>query len=143
MTGWVLHGPMTIAHSDGFTVKIKNWDGGWADTNPDLAELYLKDGTPAQIDENGYPVGHGSDGGFPPFTGTHLYIPQVGTVGGAVEGNNITITITWSNMNPKVASANIYTGSIDNNGVASGSSVNTQNHIKDPWHIVEHFVIGS
>jgi hypothetical protein len=55
-TSWVLHGPVTVQHSDGFTIKISNWNGASADSTPDAATLYLQNGSPAQIDAKGYPV---------------------------------------------------------------------------------------
>jgi hypothetical protein len=140
MSNWGYSGPVTIAHQDGYTVKIAQWNGVTASDTPRNASLFMPDGHPATIDENGYPSGDGVDNGpFPPFTGANVDSPEQGTASGWIQGNNINITVEWLDLNPKVASANVYTGTIDANGVASGSCLNTQNRIRTNWHIVEHF----
>lgn len=141
--GWGHNGPLTIAHSDGVTVKLAQWSGITAGDSAESAELFLKDGKPALIDENGYPIGESvDDGPFPPFTGTHIASPQTGSPSGFIQGSQIHITVEWDDLNPKIASANVYTGTIANNGAASGTCLNTQNRITTGWHIVEHFGQG-
>jgi hypothetical protein len=128
----VLNGPMTINHNDGFTIKITNWNGASADSTPNAATLYLPNGNPAQIDSKGYPVAHGSSGNYTS--------DETGTVSGGTEGNNINFSITWNELNPKVAMTSTYTGTIDANGKASGTDTNTQNHVKgETWTIAEPF----
>ena len=134
-TSWVLHGPVTVQHSDGFTIKITNWNGTSADSTPDAATLYLQNGSPAQIDAKGYPVAHGSSGNYTSN--------ETGTVSGGTQGNNINFTIVWNGLNPAVAMTSTYTGTIAN-GKASGSDTNSQNHVKgETWNIVEPFQCGS
>lgn len=133
---WALHGPVTIQHNDGFTIKINNWNGSTADSTPDAATLYQPNGSPAQIDAKGYPVAHGSFGNYTSN--------QTGTVSGGTQGNNISFTIVWNGLNPKVATTSTYTGTIDAGGKASGSDTNSQNHVKgETWNIVQPFQCGS
>jgi hypothetical protein len=129
----VLNGPMTINHNDGFTIKVTNWNGASADSTPDAATLYLPNGNPAQIDGKGYPTKD------KPGFGDPYNSNETGTVSGGTEGNNINFSITWNELNPKVAMTSTYSGTIFN-GNASGTDTNSQNHVKgETWTIGQAF----
>jgi hypothetical protein len=51
---WSYTGTFTIVQSDGNSVRIANWSGASAPSDPSAAALYLADGTQAMIDGNGY-----------------------------------------------------------------------------------------
>jgi hypothetical protein len=78
-------------------------------------------------DDKGYPT-KDKPGFGAAYNGT-----QQGTVSGGFQGNNVSLDVVWNGLNPKVASSNHYTGTIDR-GVASGTTTNSQNHITTNWH---------
>jgi hypothetical protein len=137
-TSWVLIGPATIVHNDGFTIK---GIPGLPPSDPDngSAQLFMPDGTQAWIDGRGYPsknpqadVAADEPQSFPKG--------EFGRVSGGPQGNNLNFTIVWLGLNPKVATTSTYTGTIDANGHASGSDTNNQNHVKgETWQINEPF----
>jgi hypothetical protein len=122
---WSYTGTFTIVQSDGNSVRIANWSGASAPSDPSAAALYLADGTQAMIDGKGYPTKHNPG----PSYGEN----QTGTASGGFQGNNVNLDIVWNDLNPKVASSNHYTGTIYR-GVASGTTTNSQNHITTNWH---------
>jgi hypothetical protein len=134
---WVLKGPGTIVHSDGVTVQ--NVPGlPPSDPNNGSAQLFLADGTQAWIDGRGYPSKNPQADAAPDEPASFPK-GQFGRVSGGPQGNNLNFTIVWLGLNPKVASTNTYTGTIDANGHASGSDTNSQNNIKTTWQISQPF----
>jgi hypothetical protein len=131
---WVAYGPVTIDHSDGVTVRL-NWNGKQADSRPDGATLFLKDGTPAQVDDKGHPVQHGGNKLFDSY-----HSDQTGTASGGINGSNIDFNIVWVSTKP--VSTNHYTGSINQDGYASGKVTNSGNNITTSWHMEAAFACG-
>ena len=131
---WVAYGPVTIDHSDGVTVRL-NWNGKTADPRPDGATLFLKDGTPAQVDDNGHPVQHGGNKLFDSY-----HSDQTGTASGGINGSNIDFSIAWVSTKP--VSTNHYTGTINQDGYASGKVTNSGNNITTSWHMEAAFACG-
>jgi hypothetical protein len=140
---WELNGPVTIAHSDGVTVKINKWDGIYADDGGGGAQLFLADGTAAYEDSEGYPIGHYryTPGNNAPYDAPSL---ETGTAYGGITkgGTNFDMTIVWDGKDNR-AGSNRYLGTVDPSGVASGTDTNSQNHITTNWHMVEHFTCAS
>jgi hypothetical protein len=127
-TGWVLHGPVTIAPSTGFTIKITNWNGASADTTQNAATLCLADGIPATIDDKGHPTTKAIRRRTRRPSGplaTRLSAAQL-----AAELREMT------SLSPLCGTASIrswrcqatYAGAIGGTGLASGTDMNPQNH---------------
>lgn len=115
-------------------VKL-NWHGQSADPTPDGATVYLQDGTPAQVDDQGHPVEHGGNKLFDSY-----HSDQTGTAAGGINGNNFDLSIVWDSTRP--ISSNRYTGTVNPDGFASGSVTNSGNHITTNWHIEAAFPCG-
>jgi hypothetical protein len=137
---WQINGPVTISHSDGVTVKVFKWDGTYADTGA-KAQLFLQDGTPAWLNSDGYPIGHYS---YTAGNNAPLDAPSVetGRPFGGIKGNDFDMTIVWDGKDNR-AGSNRYLGTVDSNGIASGTDVNSQNQQTTNWHIDEKFACGS
>ena len=138
-SNWQIHGPVTIVHSDGVTVKINQWDGIYADTDAG-AQLFLADGTPAYLNSDGYPIGHYryTPGNNAPYDAPSQ---ETGRPYGGIppNGTQFDMTITWDGLNNR-AGSNRYIGTVDENGYASGNDTNSQNHITTQWHFTQNFV---
>jgi hypothetical protein len=131
---WVAYGPVIIEHSDGLSVHL-NWNDKMADSTPDSATVYLADGTPAQVDDQGHPVQHGGNKLFDSY-----HSDQTGTPAGGVQGNNIDLTIVWDSTRP--ISSNHYTGTFNQDGWATGTVTNSGNHITTNWNFDAAFPCG-
>jgi hypothetical protein len=123
---WSYTGTFTIVQNNGLSVGIANWSGASAPSDSNAASLFMADGTPAMIDDKGYPTKD------KPGFGAAYNSTQQGTVSGGFQGNNVNLDIVWNGLNPKVATSNHYTGTIDR-GVASGTETNTAG-ATGTWH---------
>jgi hypothetical protein len=122
---WTLNADVSVRDSAGLRVAM-TWAGKAPKTGPRTAQLFLPDGTPAQIND-GKPAQHGDpDSIFPTFTSN-----QLGTVTGGVDGSNIHFDIAWDGTNPPLSTH--YTGTINQfGGITNGLEVNN-NGDKNTW----------
>lgn len=115
---WTYSGPLTLHHSDGVEIRIPAWNGTSPPAGEDAATLYLADGTPAQIDAHGKPVGHGSSSRIT----ADYHSDQTGSVTGGIHGSVITLDVNWAMTTPHIS--NHLTGNVLDNGKATGADTN-------------------
>ncbi len=115
---WTYFGPLTLKHSDGVEIRIPAWNGTSPPAGEDAATLYLADGTPAQIDAHGKPVGHGSSSRIT----ADYHSDQTGSVTGGIRGSVVTLDVNWAMTTPHIS--NHLTGNVLDDGKATGVDTN-------------------